>query len=372
MIQYAFRRILLAIPVIFAILVVTFILARAIPGDPCKALLGEKATVETCERFTKLHGLDEPVPVQFGIYIKNILSGDLGTSLKQGRPVSIILIERLPTTIELSIGAMTLALIFGTLAGVISSIRRNSAVDVVTMIGANLGVSMPVFFLGLLLIYMFAVFLKKYLVAQFGVVPPYLEWLIFPPSGRLTAGVTATPFYEVFEMQVEEGGLRFHIYEFFANMYVFNSIITRDWDVLKDTVRHLVLPSVALSTIPMSVIARMTRSSMLEVLGLDYVRTARAKGVSNFKVVMKHAFSNALLPIVTIAGLQLGGVLSGAVLTETIFGLAGVGLSMFEAITARDFPIIQGLVIVIAIIYVTFNLLVDLSYALLDPRIRLD
>ncbi len=351
---------------------VTFALARAIPGDPCKALLGEKATVETCERFTRLHGLDQPVPVQFGIYMKNIASGDLGTSLKQGRPVSIILIERLPTTIELSIFAMTLALLIGIPAGILSATRRNSATDVATMIGANIGVSMPVFFLGLLLVYIFAVFLKRAIFTQFGEIPPYLEFLIFPPSGRLTAGLTATPFYEVFGWTVEEEGLRFHVLEFIANLYIVNSIVTRDWAILKDTLEHLILPALALSTIPMSIVARMTRSSMLEVLDLDYVRAARAKGLTRRTVVMKHAFRNALLPVVTIAGLQLGGVLSGAVLTETIFGLAGVGLSMFEAITARDFPIIQGLVIVIAIIYVGFNLLVDLSYAFLDPRIRLD
>jgi peptide/nickel transport system permease protein len=359
MVQYTIRRIILSIPVLIAILVVTFLLARAIPGDPCKAILGEKASPEACERFTIRNGLDKPVPVQFAIYMQNVMRGDLGDSLRFGRPVSIILIERLPMTIELGITAMIIALAVGIPAGILSAVNRNSAADVITMIGANIGVSLPVFFLGLLLVYLFAVFLKD---------TPFQ----LPPSGRISAGLKAVPFYEMFEIPLEEESFKFHVYEFIANLYIFNSIITQNWEVLKDVLRHLILPAVALSTIPLSIIARMTRSSMLEVLGLDYVRTAKAKGLPNRKVIFKHALRNALLPVVTIAGLQLGGILSGAVLTETIFGLAGVGLSMFEAITSRDFPIIQGLVVVVAFVYVLFNLLVDLSYAFLDPRIRLD
>jgi ABC-type dipeptide/oligopeptide/nickel transport system permease component len=195
-------------------------------------------------------------------------------------------------------------------------------------------------------------------------------WL--PPSGRLSAGVVAIPFYEVYGWEMVKGTFTFHLGEFFANMYILNSLITFDFKVLKDAVTHLILPAVALSTIPMAIIARMTRSSMLEVLGLDYIRTARAKGLSERWVVMRHAFRNALLPIVTIVGLQLGVVLSGAILTETVFSLAGVGRSLFEAITARDYPIIQGFTVVIAIGYIFVNLLVDISYAFLDPRIRLD
>jgi peptide/nickel transport system permease protein len=228
------------------------------------------------------------------------------------------------------------------------------------MIGANLGVSIPVFFLGLMFIYFFAVVLRD-------------TPLALPPSGRLTAGLSPTPFYEFYGLEVEEGlSLRFHLYEFLANHYIFNSLITGNWAVFWDAIKHLILPAVALSTIPMSIIARMTRSSMLEVLGLDYVRAARAKGVPRHKVVLKHAFRNALLPVVTIVGLQLGTILGGAVLTETIFGLAGVGRSVVEAIFSRDFPVLQGFVIMIAFIYVLFNVLVDLSYAFLDPRIRLD
>ncbi len=359
MIQYTIRRILLAIPVLLAIITVTFILARVIPGDPCRAILGEKATEEVCEQFARDFGLDQPIPVQFGIYMRNLLQGDLGDSIRYGRPVSIILIERLPITIELGMSAMIIAVLVGIPAGIISAVKRNSIIDVGTMVGANIGVSVPVFFLGLMLIYIFAVFLKD-------------TPLQLPPSGRISAGLSATPFYEVFDLQVESGSSRFLVYEFLANLYLLNSIITRNWIILGDALKHLILPAVALSTIPMSIIARITRSSMLEVLGLDYVRTARAKGLTRYQIVFKHAFRNALIPVVTIVGLQLGGILGGAVLTETIFGLAGVGLSMFQAITARDFPIVQGLVIVIAFVYVFFNLLVDLSYAFLDPRIRLN
>ena len=349
----------MAIPVVFAILAVTFILARSIPGDPCRAILGEKATAETCERFTVEHGLDKPIPVQFGIYLQNLAKGDLGDSIRFGRPVLLIMIERLPTTIELGMAAMTIAVLVGVPLGIIAAIRRNSAVDVGVMIGANLGVSLPVFFLGLMLIYFFAVVLRD---------TPFS----LPPSGRVPAGMVATPFYEVYNIPVEEGTARFYILEFIANFFIFNSIITANWEVLAGTLRHLILPAVALATIPLAIIARITRSSMLEVLGLDYVRTARAKGVPSNRVISKHAFRNALLPVVTIIGLQLGAILGGAVLTETIFGFAGVGLSVYEAITARDFPIIQGFVIIIAVIYVAFNLVVDLSYGFLDPRIRLD
>lgn len=359
MVQYATRRLLLIIPVLFIILVVVFALARSIPGDPCRSILGEKATAETCERFSREHGLDKPIPVQFGIYMGKVLQGDLGTSIRFGRPITQILVERLPMTDELGISAMILAMIVGIPAGIISAVRRNSIVDVVTMVGANIGVSIPVFFLGLMLIYLFAVILKD---------TPFA----LPPSGRLTPGVSPDPFYILWNWQAEEGSLKYLLYEFISNHYVFNAFITGDWVVFGDALKHLILPALALSTIPMSIIARMTRSSMLETLGLDYVRTAKAKGLPSRVVILKHALRNALLPVVTIAGLQLAGILGGAVLTETIFALPGVGLSVFEAITSRDFPIIQGFVVVIAFIYVFLNLVVDISYAILDPRIRLD
>jgi len=338
MIKYTIRRILASLPVLFGVLVITFALARSIPGDPCKSILGEKATVEVCERFTREKGLDKPIPVQFGIYLNELAHGDFGNSIRFNRSVIQILIERLPMTIELGVAGLFIACLVGIPLGIISALRYNSAIDVATMVGANVGVSMPVFWLGLMLAYVFALLLKD---------TPF--WL--PPSGRLSAGVVAIPFYEMYGWELTKDTSIFHFLEFFANMFILNSLITLDWEVLKDAITHLILPSVALSTIPMAIIARMTRSSMLQVLALDYMRTARAKGLSERRVVMVHAFRNALLPIVTIVGLQLGVVFSGAILTETIFSLAGVGRSLFEAITARDFPIIQGFTVVVAIGY---------------------
>lgn len=359
MTQYTIRRILYSIPVLIGILVVTFVIARSIPGDPCKAMLGEKATAEVCARFNKEQGLDQPIPVQFWIYMNDIIRGDFGQSIRYSRPVTIILVERLPTTIELGFIALLISIIIGIPLGVISAVKRNSIIDVLTMLIANTGVSMPVYWLGLMLSYLFAlVFLGTPL------------WL--PPSGRLTAGIIPMSFYEAYGWQVMEDTFRYHVLEFFSNMYLLNSILTQEWDVLRDAARHLILPSLALSTIPLSIIARMTRSSMLEVLRQDYIRTARAKGLREWLVILKHAFRNALLPISTIIGLQLGTLFAGAVLTETIFGLAGVGRMLFEAITARDFPIVQAFTVVIAVGYVAANLLVDLSYAFIDPRIKLD
>jgi len=358
MIQYTLRRLLLSVPVILGVLIVTFTLARLIPGDPCKAMLGEKATEQVCERFRHERGLDKPIIVQLGVYMRDILSGDFGDSIRFSRPVTIILIERLPTTIELSIIALTLATLIGIPLGVISAVRRNSAADVVTMVGANAGVSMPVYWLGLMLAYLFAIVLKD---------TPL--WL--PPSGRLTAGITPVPFYELWGLEFARNSVQFHIVEFISNLYILNSIITRDWVVLQDAIRHLILPALALCTIPLAIIARMTRSSMLEVLRQDYIRTARAKGVIERNVILTHAFRNELLPVVTIIGLQLGTLFAGAVLTESIFGLAGVGRMLFEAITARDFPIVQAFTVVIAIGYVLVNLIVDVSYGFIDPRIKL-
>jgi peptide/nickel transport system permease protein len=355
MLQFMSRRLLLAIPVLFGILIVTFMLARLIPGDPCKSILGEKATEEACEAFEKNKGLDRPIPVQFGIYMGDLLRGDFGDSIRYSRPVSQIMVERLPMTIELTIAALFIAVAVGVPLGIISAMRHNSAVDVGTMMFANVGVSMPVFWLGLMMIWLFA-FL--------------LGW--FPPSGRLTAGVVSIPFYEAWGWQIEEGSLWYTTVEFVSNHYIFNSIITAEWEVFRDAVHHLVLPAIALSTIPMAIIARMTRSSLLDVLGRDYVRTARAKGAPERKVVVNHALRNAMLPVVTIVGLQMGALLSGAVLTESVFGLAGAGTMLFEAITARDFPIITSFTVVIAAGYVIINLIVDVSYAYLDPRIRLE
>ena len=340
-------------------LLVTFFLVRAIPGDPCTAILGERATPEICERFFAEKGLDKPIPIQFGIYLKDLAQGDFGESIRFKRPITTILIERLPLTVELGLLAVTFAIIIGIPLGIISALKRNSATDVVTMVIANIGVSMPVFWLGLMLAYVFALLLKD-------------TPLQLPPTGRLSAGVIPIPFYEVYGWEVPASGIKYLVLTFISNMYIVNGILGFDWSTAWDAVRHMILPAIALGTISMAIIARMTRSAMLEVLGQDYIRTAKAKGLRHRKVVLKHAWRNALLPVVTIIGLQLGLILNGAVLTETVFGLAGVGRTMFEAITARDFPIIQGFVIVIAIGFVMLNLLVDLSYGFLDPRVRLD
>lgn len=359
MLQYIIRRMLYAIPVLFAILLVTFSLARLIPGDPCTAMLGEKATPAACAKFNERFGLNQPIPLQFAYYIGNVVQGDLGDSIRFGRPISQMLVERLPTTIELGTGAMILAVLIGIPMGLVSALRRNSPVDVGTMVAANFGVSIPVFVLGLVLIYVFAVLLRD-------------TPLALPPSGRLSPGVISKPFYEQFGWIVDEESRSFLFLEFVSNLTLVNSLITADWKVFGDALKHLILPAFVLSTIPLSIIARMTRSSLLEVLGHDYVRTAKAKGLKSRTVILRHALRSALLPVVTIIGLQVGGILGGAVLTETIFGLAGVGRTLFEGITARDFPVIQGFTIVIASIYVFFNLVVDISYAFLDPRVRLE
>jgi peptide/nickel transport system permease protein len=357
--QFIARRLLLAIPVLFGILLVTFVLARLIPGDPCTAILGERATEAACAAFEEAKGLNRPMPVQLGIYMGDVVRGDFGDSIRFSRPVTQILVERLPMTIELSAAALAIALVVGVPLGVLSAMRHNKPTDVATMIFANIGVSMPVFWLGLMLSYVFAFVLKD-------------TFFALPPGGRLTAGLLSVPFHEAWGWTLEQGTFIRRTADFFANHFIFNALITGNWEVFWDAIKHLILPAVALATIPMAIIARMTRSSLLDVLGREYVRTARAKGAKERTVVGKHALRNALLPVVTIVGLQMGTLLSGAVLTETIFGLAGAGTMLFEAISARDFPIIQGFTVIIAAGYVFINLLVDLSYAYLDPRIRLE
>ncbi|MBK7452556.1 MAG: ABC transporter permease [Anaerolineales bacterium] len=359
MTTYIIRRLLLSIPVLFGILFATFALARLIPGDPCRAMLGEKATKVVCDEFNHRHGLDKPIPVQFGVYVGEIARGDFGTSFRYSKPITELLKERLPITVELSFAALLVSIFIGIPLGVISAVRHNSWVDVVTMMWANVGVSMPVFWLGLMLAYVFALALKD---------TPFQ----LPPSGRLSAGITTTPFFETWGMQVKEGTFSFTIVDFLARMNILNAVLTADWKLFKDALIHLILPAFALSTIPMALIARMTRSAMLEVLGQDYIRTARAKGMGRRSVILKHAFRNALLPLATVIGLSLGGLLGGAVLTETVFNLSGVGRILYDGITARDYGIVQGFTVVIAMFFVLLNLIVDVSYAYLDPRIRLN
>jgi len=358
MTRFIIRRLISSIPVLFGVILLVFVLVRIIPGDPCTATYGEKATPALCAAFEVRYGLDRPLPEQFVIYAGALAQGDLGSSIKFGRPVADLLVERLPVTVELTLVALLFAATVGILLGVISATRRNSPVDVATMIIANLGVSTPVFVLGLVLAFVFAVLLRDTPLAM-------------PPSGRLSSGINVIPLATSWGLQDLSGVPRV-ILDFFSNMYVFNTLVTGQWAALGDALKHLILPAIAVGTIPLAIIARMTRSSLLEVLGLDYVRTARAKGLKERGVVVRHGMRNALLPVVTVIGLSLGAFLSGAILTETIFNLTGMGKTLFEAISGRDYIVIQGVTIVVAVAYLVVNLIVDVSYAFLDPRIRLD
>jgi len=355
--QFLIRRLILLIPVLFGITFVTFALARVLPGDVCYALLGEKATEVQCNAFREREGLNDPIMVQFARYLGDIAQGNFGESLRDSRPVMQIILERLPMTLEVTIGAMLFSITFGILLGVISATRRNSAVDVGTMMGANVGVSMPVFWLGLMLAYFFAIVLKG---------TPF--WI--PPSGRLSSGITIPPLAETFNIQ-DLSGLWGMIVTFASHTVTFNALITGNFEVLRDALWHLILPCVAVGTIPLSIIARMTRSSLLEVLGLDYIRTARAKGLREKEVIFRHAMRNALLPIVTVIGLSVGSLMGGAVLTETVFALPGVGTQLVSAILSRDYAVVQAFTVIIALIFVFVNLIVDFSYVFLDPRIRM-
>jgi ABC-type dipeptide/oligopeptide/nickel transport system permease component len=357
MTQFLLRRLILVIPVIFGILFVTFALARILPGDVCYAVLGEKATVPQCDAFRERQGLNDPIPVQFVRYLGEVLHGNFGTSLKDGRSVTEIVLQRLPMTLEITIGAMLFATFFGVLLGINSAVRHNSAMDVGTMIGANIGVSMPVFWLGLMLAYVFAIKLKG---------TPF--WI--PPSGRLSSGLSLPSLAVVYHLQ-NLSGFWGGVVTFASNMVTFNALITGNFLVLRDALWHLILPCIAVGTIPLAIIARMTRSSMLEVMGLDYVRTARAKGLRERGVVLNHILRNAMIPIVTVIGLSVGVLLSGAVLTETVFNLPGVGTQLVTSILSRDYAVVQAFTVVIALIFVFVNLIVDFSYVFLDPRVRL-
>jgi ABC-type dipeptide/oligopeptide/nickel transport system permease component len=349
--RFFVHRLLSSIPVLLGIVVAVFVLARVIPSDPCRATLGERATAQICDAFNEKNGLDEPIIVQFFKYLGNLLQGDLGESFSQGRSVSEILIERLPTTIELSVLALTFAIIVGVPLGVIAAYRRNSAADVGTMVIANAGVSMPIFVLGLVLQYIFAVVLKDSIIA-------------LPPSGRLSPGLVATPFYETWGLSGNG------VLQFISNFEILNGLLQWNWTLVVDATQHLILPAIAVGTIPLAIIARMTRSSVLDVLGQDYVRTARAKGFGELRVVRRHALRSALLPVVTVVGLSLGALFGGAILTETIFGLTGVGKTLYDSITSRDYAVVQGFALIVGVSFVFVNIFTDLLYTVSDPRVR--
>ena len=332
MINYIIKRLLALIPILIGVAIIVFLIVHLIPGDPAQTMLGERASDEALEKLREDMGLNDPLPVQFWRYIKDLLRGDLGRSIMSNNPVSAELAQRFPATLELSFFAIFFAVVVGIPAGIFASVKQNSWFDNLSMLVALIGVSMPIFWLGLMFIWIFAV---------------ELGW--FPPSSRIGVGLEFTPI---------------------TNLYVIDSILQLNFAALKDVLHHLVLPAVALGTIPMAIIARMTRSSMLEVLKKDFIRTAYAKGLKGKIVILKHALKNALVPIITVVGLQFGVLLGGAVMTESIFSWPGLGKYLVDAIYARDFPIVQGGILFFAGVFVIVNLLVDLSYALVDPRIQ--
>jgi peptide/nickel transport system permease protein len=333
MIAYVLRRLLLAVPALLGITFLTYAFLGA-TGDPCAALLGERYTAERCEVVRERYSLDDPLPIKYGRYLGAVLSGDLGTSVVSKRPVAVELREKMPATMELALSAVLIAVLVGIPLGILAATRHNTLTDLAAMVVALVGVSMPVFWLALMLIY--------FLAFKAG---------LFPTTGRLSSGMDLPTI---------------------TGLNMVDALLGGHWDALKDTLHHLALPAVALSTIPAAFIARITRSAMLEVLGQDYIRTARAKGLVEAVVVRKHALKNALLPVVTVIGLQTGFLLSGAVLTETIFAWPGMGRWVVTAITSNDIPVVQAGVLVFATIFVLINLLVDVSYAWLDPRISFE
>src|SRR2546426_1482109 len=332
MIRYVGRRLVELIPVAFGVLLVVFTISHLTPSDPVLTLLGEHASPQAVEKLRAELQLNDPLPTQFLRYVGHVLKGDLGRSIHSSERVTYLLGTRFPATIELTLAAMLIASTIGLLTGIIAASKQNTWFDSVSMFVALFGFSMPIFWLGIMLILLFAW---------------YLGW--FPISGRLDYAVELTRV---------------------TNLYLLDSILSGNWAALGNALRHLVLPAVTLSSVPLAIIARMTRSSLLEVLRQDYVRTARAKGVAEQRVVSRHALKNAFIPVVTVIGLNVGSLLGGAILTETIFAWPGVGRLVVDSIFARDYPIVQGSVLVIAIVFVLINLLVDLSYAYLDPRIR--
>jgi len=331
MLGFIIRRSLTIIPTLLGVSIVVFLLLAITPGDPAELLLGERATVESLEVMREYLGLNEPLHVQYGLFLKRLIKLDLGETIWTRQKVIVEIKERFPATIELSLAALFLACLFGVTLGIVSASRQYSIFDYLSMVGSLIGVSMPVFWLGLMLMLVFSL---------------HLGWL--PVSGRI--GVNT-------ELEV------------ITNFYVLDAIITRNWQALRDVLQHLALPAIALSTIPMAIIARMTRSSMLEVLRQDYIKTARAKGLSETKVVLKHALRNSLIPVVTVIGLQFGILLGGAILTEHVFSWPGVGKWIYEGVVKRDYMVIQGGTMLVATVFVVVNTLVDILYAVINPRI---
>lgn len=332
MFKYIVKRILMLIPVMLGVSIIVFLIMRVFSPDPAPIVLGQHATVEAADAWREANGLNDPLYIQYFHFIGGALTGDLGTSYFTKTPVSQEIFARFPATIELAVAAILFAALFGILIGVVSAVKKNSIFDHAGMVLALVGVSMPIFWLGILLIILFA-----------GV------FQILPSGGRID------PLLQPASV---------------TGFYLIDTLLAGDWEGFADALHHLILPALALGMYSMAIIARMTRSSMLETLNQDYIRTARAKGISKGKVVFHHALRNAMIPVTTVIGLQLGSLLGGAVLTETVFSWPGIGNYTVQCILKSDFPVVQGVVLLIAFVFVLINLAVDIIYALIDPRIK--
>jgi peptide/nickel transport system permease protein len=330
--RYVVRRLLLLVPILLGVSLLIFFWIRALPGSPAEALLGERATPQLVHQLRERYGLDKPVYKQYFAYLKTTVEGDFGVSVATHRKVADEIKQRFPATIELAIAAMLFAVAVGVPLGFFAAKRYGGFLDHTTLIGSLVGISIPIFFLAILLKYFFSV-----------------KWQLLPSVGREDVTLN-TPHP--------------------TNFYVLDAIIERDWSALWDAIKHLILPAIALGSIPLAVITRITRASVLDVQNEDYVRTARAKGLPPLEVDRRHVLRNALLPISTIIGLQTGLLLSGAVLTETVFAWPGMGSWLRDAIFNRDYPVLQGGILFLAVVFVLVNLIVDLSYAIINPRIR--
>ncbi|HTS22236.1 MAG TPA: ABC transporter permease subunit [Casimicrobiaceae bacterium] len=333
MLAFVLRRVALIVPTFLGVTLLAFALIHLIPGDPVENLSGERG-MDPARRLRLLHefGLDRPLPVQYLDYVGQVLEGDLGSSLTTHEPVLQEFRTLFPATVELAFFAMLLAVALGLPAGILAAIRRNTAADYAVMGISLTGYSMPIFWWALLLILFFSV---------------QLGWT--PVSGRIAV-----------EYDVPAA----------SGFMLVDTLRAGDWGAFRSALSHLILPSIALGTIPLAVIARMTRSAMLEVLREDYVRAARAKGLKRRQVIVVHALRNALIPVITVIGLQVGLLLSGAILTETIFSWPGVGNWLIHGVQSRDYPVVQGGILLIATIVISVNLLVDLTYGVVNPRIR--
>jgi peptide/nickel transport system permease protein len=331
---YIALRVLLLVPVIAGVTLTTFLIARVVPGDPARMIVGEFATQDAVNQARHEFGLDQPLPVQYVTYIWHLAQGDLGSSYITRRPVLESLLQAAPATLELALAAMAIGIILGGTMGVLAAVRRGSAVDHVARLTAVAGASVPSFWIGLTALVVF-----------------YLWLGVLPGDGRLEA--------------LRDAPRRV------TGMYLVDSALAGDWATFASSARHLVLPAFTLGIAQTAAIARVLRASLLEALGQDYVRTARAKGVPERRVIVRHALRNALLPTVTVLGLQVGGLLEGAVLTETVFGWPGMGRFAVESIRYLDYPAVLGFTVVAATVFVVINLAVDVLYTILDPRVNL-